>query len=613
MYDSHLTLIRRMLFPLLLLIGSPPVYASWWSHDWSFRKQINLSPQDAGVSADVNNAVVLVRLHEGVMNFADANADGSDIRFVAGDDKTPLHYHIERFDNVFNLGFAWVQVPQLKAGAPTPIYMYYGNAKATADSRASETYDPDQLLVYHFAEKGAPPADSSSFKHNAMSAALPDDNGLIGGSGKFEGTTVVALPSSPSLNLTAGQNLTVSMWVKPAQAQDAVLYTLSDAARNAFTIGLAGGAPYVALQAGGAALGRAQGGAVIADGSWHHIAVVAAPQLSLYVDGTLQGTVPAALPAIAGSGFIGGESLTPQQGYRGELDEFGIAKAARPLAAMQMAANNQGAGTDKLVVFGGDEAQSSFSTGYFGIILGSVTLDGWVVIGVLVVMMLISWAVMAIKGRQIGRAAKGNTAFLQAFKAANGDYHALREAVMGSAQIPALNISEDDIDLMRDAPATRLFTTGIDELRSRLTGENGQRGRNDVLSEQSIEAIRASIEASFIRESQILSSRMVLLTIAISGGPFIGLLGTVVGVMITFAAVAAAGDVNVNAIAPGIAAALAATVAGLFVAIPALFGYNYLLTRVKECTAEMQVFINAFVTRLAESYHQPAALHAMAD
>ena len=74
---------------------------------------------------------------------------------------------------------------------------------------------------------------------------------------------------------------------------------------------------------------------------------------------------------------------------------------------------------------------------------------------------------------------------------------------------------------------------------------------------------------------------MVILTIAISGGPFLGLLGTVVGVMITFAAIAASGDVNVNAIAPGIAAARVATVAGLFVAIPALFGYNYLISRIK--------------------------------
>ena len=78
--------------------------------------------------------------------------------------------------------------------------------------------------------------------------------------------------------------------------------------------------------------------------------------------------------------------------------------------------------------------------------------------------------------------------------------------------------------------------------------------------------------------------------------------GTVVGVMITFAAIAATGDVNVNAIAPGIAAALAATVAGLAVAIPALFGYNWLASQIKEVVADNRVFIDEFVTKLAERY-----------
>jgi biopolymer transport protein ExbB len=70
----------------------------------------------------------------------------------------------------------------------------------------------------------------------------------------------------------------------------------------------------------------------------------------------------------------------------------------------------------------------------------------------------------------------------------------------------------------------------------------------------------------------------------------------------TFAATAASGDVNINAIAPGTAAALAATVAGLAVAIPCLFGYNYLNTRIKEITADMRVFVDEFVTQLAEHY-----------
>ena len=65
--------------------------------------------------------------------------------------------------------------------------------------------------------------------------------------------------------------------------------------------------------------------------------------------------------------------------------------------------------------------------------------------------------------------------------------------------------------------------------------------------------------------------------------------------MITFAAIAASGDVNVNAIAPGIAAALVATVAGLGVAIPALFGYNYFTVRIRDTYVDMQVFVDEFI------------------
>ena len=75
--------------------------------------------------------------------------------------------------------------------------------------------------------------------------------------------------------------------------------------------------------------------------------------------------------------------------------------------------------------------------------------------------------------------------------------------------------------------------------------------------------------------------------------------------MVTFAAIAAAGDVNVNAIAPGIASALLATVAGLGVAIPSLFGYNYLASRIKNISADMQIFVDEFITRVAEVYGAP--------
>jgi biopolymer transport protein ExbB len=81
-------------------------------------------------------------------------------------------------------------------------------------------------------------------------------------------------------------------------------------------------------------------------------------------------------------------------------------------------------------------------------------------------------------------------------------------------------------------------------------------------------------------------------------------LGTVVGVMITFAIISKEGEVNVNAIAPGIASALLATVAGLIVAIPALFVYSYLNNRIKNITSEVKVFIDEFVAKMAEFYPQ---------
>jgi biopolymer transport protein ExbB len=143
----------------------------------------------------------------------------------------------------------------------------------------------------------------------------------------------------------------------------------------------------------------------------------------------------------------------------------------------------------------------------------------------------------------------------------------------------------------------KLYMAGLREIKKRE-----QAGETLALSGASMDAIKAAIDADLVRETQRQNAGMVLLTIAISGGPFLGLLGTVVGVMITFAAIAAAGDVNVNAIAPGIAAALLATVAGLGVAIPALFGYNYLASRIKNITIAMQIFVDEFVTRTAELF-----------
>jgi biopolymer transport protein ExbB len=156
---------------------------------------------------------------------------------------------------------------------------------------------------------------------------------------------------------------------------------------------------------------------------------------------------------------------------------------------------------------------------------------------------------------------------------------------------------------MKHSSLYRLYDAGVRETNKRfLAKAHLGDEKAHALNGASINAIKASIDADQVRENHKLNSLMVLLTIAISGGPFLGLLGTVVGVMITFAAIAAAGDVNVNAIAPGIAAALLATVAGLGVAIPALFGYNWLAAKIKNISADMQIFVDELVTRIAETY-----------
>jgi biopolymer transport protein ExbB len=197
-------------------------------------------------------------------------------------------------------------------------------------------------------------------------------------------------------------------------------------------------------------------------------------------------------------------------------------------------------------------------------------------------MFFIAVAVMVTKALYVSRTESANRRFLEHFRQA-------RDVLkVGTAETGRQ---------FQDSSLYRLYRAGLIELTKRDVGRDGRR-----LSGASIDAVKAAVDADSVREGYRLNARMVLLTIAISGGPFLGLLGTVIGVMITFASIAAAGDVNVNAIAPGIAAALLATVAGLAVAIPSLFGYNYLASRIKTITSDMQIFIDEFVTRVAEVY-----------
>src|SRR4051794_29226141 len=93
---------------------------AWWNPEWTVRKTFTLDAGATGLplkETPGEGATVLVRLHEGTFDFASAKEDGGDLRFIAADDKTPLAYHIERYDSLLNEAFVWVRLPALKPGA----------------------------------------------------------------------------------------------------------------------------------------------------------------------------------------------------------------------------------------------------------------------------------------------------------------------------------------------------------------------------------------------------------------------------------------------------------------------------------------------------------------
>jgi biopolymer transport protein ExbB len=364
---------------------------------------------------------------------------------------------------------------------------------------------------------------------------------------------------------------------------------------------------------GAAGTQRSPAGAPLPAGTWHHLAVTASgAQMTVYVDGESYATLSAPLPALNSPSTIGVDSsadgAAALAGFNGELDELNISRIARPAGFIQFAAFGQGGEkAARLLTLGADEAPTNWlswlKSGHFGVIIMNLTFDGWIVIILLIVMAIISWFVMVSKVRYLNGMSKGNALFMKEWRHIASDLTAIDEADEDKVKSLGGRADKSAQKAMKDSAVYRIYHIGVEEIRHRLANASMD-GTRKGLPGRAIQAVRASLDGGMVRETQKINRLIVLLTICISGGPFLGLLGTVVGVMITFAAVAAAGEVNVNAIAPGIAAALLATVAGLAVAIPALFGYNYILSRVKDATADMHVFIDEFVTRMAEFYKE---------
>jgi biopolymer transport protein ExbB len=267
----------RAVTVLLLLL--PAVAHAWWNEDWKQRTVVTLNTSAAGVAVQeaLTNVAIPVRLHSGNFDFVDAKADGSDLRVLAGDDKTPLKFWVERFDSVNELAVLWVQVPNLLPGTDkNTIFVYGGNDKAQADASSAGTpasiADAATLAAFHFAEKDGIAADQTG-GIKAAAATPVEPNGLIGQSARLNGTPII-WPATDKLNVAAGQPFSVSLWARPDAVQGSLFK------QGPLQLSLAGGALSVRI---GATLVN---GARHCGATWSQIAVtIGAGKVTVYVNG----------------------------------------------------------------------------------------------------------------------------------------------------------------------------------------------------------------------------------------------------------------------------------------------------------------------------------------
>jgi len=206
---------------------------------------------------------------------------------------------------------------------------------------------------------------------------------------------------------------------------------------------------------------------------------------------------------------------------------------------------------------------------------------------------LASWTIIFLKLKAYRRAEAESGKFLLAFR--------------GSKNLSA--VYEDSKRFVR-SPLAALFREGYWELSSLLKANPGgspspsaQQGISKATemnpATEPFEVLSRTLRHASLKEISHLERYLIFLATTGSVTPFIGLFGTVLGIMNAFIGIGAAGSTSLGAVAPGIAEALVATAAGLAAAIPAVIAYNYFLNRVKAFATKMDLFSLEFLA-LAE-------------
>jgi biopolymer transport protein ExbB/TolQ len=248
-----------------------------------------------------------------------------------------------------------------------------------------------------------------------------------------------------------------------------------------------------------------------------------------------------------------------------------------------------------------------FASGALKFAFEKATTEGKITICALLVLSIFSWTVIITKARQLYRARKAAAKFFKSYRETRDPLELARRG--------------EEFD---GAPAYEVYYTGAEETEyhlknnpvqiARITpavpGATATGAETDIIARQitvkmspaSFDQVRVSLERAISAQGLALEKGMIILSTAVAGGPFIGLLGTVWGVMETFSGIARANAASLTAMAPGVAGALIATVVGLFVAIPAMFAYNYMVTMVRAITQELDAFASEYATALEHKY-----------
>lgn len=564
--------------------------AAWWNDDWQYRKKISLNTTASGADIQENlmDVPLLIRLHTGNFDFANAQEEGGDIRFVSSDDTQLLKHHIERYDIIDEMALIWVKLPRLSANSSQDfIHMYYGNKNAMGGQDAKSTFDVAKAAVFHFSEIEQAPADLSTHgqavSYFAAGQGLPS---VIGSGVSFNGGgDRLMLGNSPTLKFNNG--FTFSAWLRITQAQgDAVVFHAA-AENGEFLIGIDGTKIYSRAGTTNQMEFETEKSTDMAINQWHHIMVtVAANQrLTLYLDGLemFYTNIDGSLPDFEGD-YAVGAATDGSRSFLGDLDEMNLSTTVRPGAWARTAFASQG--PDGLLYNFGEEllgGGGGMPVFYLGTIMKNITLDGWFVIFLLIILMVFSWIVFLNKGFFLYIARKEDLAFNTSFRQMSDPVGAF-----------------DPDNGFENSSLYRVYADGCKAYQEEKA--NGNADNPDSI----MKSVKAALEEGFVRENKRLNSRILVLTLAITGGPFLGLLGTVWGVMNTFAALAEAGEANIMAIAPGVASALSTTVFGLIVAIPALFAYNFLASNIKNITADLAVFIDQFTLKVDRGHGEAA-------